>query len=133
MREIKFRAWNGTSIEQPVYDAIKQYGSSKAKPYILMQFTGVRDKNGKEIYEGDVLKARTSYFDLEAYMKVYYNLIDARFEAQGFRWVDEEATSSHRSLAPPQCEHLFGAMKRAKVIGNIYENPELLEGAAKAP
>ena len=62
MREIKFRAWDnkqnkmrndGFSI---YYDGSIQFADSiESKDFILMQYTGLKDKNGKEIYEGDIL------------------------------------------------------------------------------
>lgn len=63
MREIKFRAWNGDAMEYGGFSVHASSGQIIAAPFItrvtkdapLMQFTGLHDKNGKEIYEGDRL------------------------------------------------------------------------------
>jgi len=61
MREIKFRAWhNGKMIQGVgVYEGTAIIDINEDSPYLwtaeVMQFTGLHDKNGKEIYEGDIL------------------------------------------------------------------------------
>ncbi len=55
MREIKFRAWSNTAkVMHPEWKKLDDENGE----YILMQYTGLKDKNGKEIYEGDVLRGR---------------------------------------------------------------------------
>lgn len=81
-------------------------------PETVGQFTGLKDKNGKEIYEGDICNCR----EYECFGKVEWNNEEAGFyfcvvmEGGGF----EE-------------EHLYDYVDELEVIGNIYENPELLE------
>lgn len=114
MREIKFRAYFECSglMESfdfnDVYDDAfsdgeigSDYGTVYLKPDVkVMQYTGLKDKNGVEIYEGDVLRQFTQH------LVVMYH--DAAFWAGGYqlreRW--------HSEL---------------EVIGNIYDNPELLK------
>jgi uncharacterized phage protein (TIGR01671 family) len=71
---------------------------------ILMQFTGLLDKNGKEIYEGDIVKW---------YNKISYIV----YMDKGF-WVNDEAYGW-------EGEDLWN-WEQMEVIGNIYENPELI-------
>lgn len=110
MREIKLRVWNGHNIEKPVYDVSKQYGSSKAKPYILMQYTGLKDVNDKDIYEGDVLligetkEVVTWRKDLAGFIPFVQQIPDAADLYSVWEYPDN-----------------------GEIIGNIWENPELLK------
>ena len=72
-----------------------------------MQYTGVNDKNGKEIYEGDIIKYRLEIDDHSQYLLVTFNADKAAFCAGSNSWKD---VSLH-----------------GEVIGNKFENPELLE------
>jgi uncharacterized phage protein (TIGR01671 family) len=132
-REIKFRAWN--KIDKcmcPVhgYDFETQilwYGNTRRnnilgeppKNFELMQYTGLHDKNGNEIYEGDIVKCTELTNDrLTEY-------ISEVFWEQGSLLVHESA-----SCDVEFCLFFEGIDKRPlteiEVIGNIYENPELL-------
>lgn len=73
----------------------------------LMQSTGLFDKHGQEIFEGDIVSIDTDEFDL----------LSVKYEA-GIYWLmdDEECI-----------EHLSDYYKYISIVGNIYENPELLE------
>lgn len=127
MREIKFRAWDEESKKmmdmQKLCSPIEiemcsfldyiltdtensLFGDYKGKDnYILQQFTGLLDKNGKEIYEGDVVK--TEGFTLKV---VWYEL------AACFRYLD----NAHNLLSPLNYND-------PEIVGNIYENQELLK------
>ena len=121
MRDIKFRAWNeGKMLENVfVHDSmmiIKDLEGEETfgKTVPLMQFTGLRDKNGVDIYEGDIviikeitLPSRTLIVN-KAVVGWDYNA-----------WIVESV-----------CGHYHGDIRNAKsyeVIGNIYENSELLK------
>lgn len=81
------------------------------------QFTGLLDRNGKEIYEGDIcsLEYNHGFF----YMSVEWNEESAHF---GFRLKGE----NHVGCSDAFCDWI--KTKRVSVIGNIYDNPELLKG-----
>ena len=128
MRDIKFRAWdshiNGMVSNdclavvagEPAYIMEQNEGSlvsSFRQDMILMQFTGLLDKNGVDIYEGDICE-----FDS-------HDLID-RFVIKCEEWVEFYPDY----IGEPLCEDRtrdFYRIEDSKVIGNIYENAELLE------
>ncbi|HMH13494.1 MAG TPA: YopX family protein [Edaphobacter sp.] len=108
-REIKFRAWDANKklmvnsgvvlYDGKAYLSYRDFEDAIQSGNYLMQFTGLKDKNEKEIYEGDILG------DCDVY---WYDKI-ATFELRG---------SSLR---------LWAAARTEEVIGNIYENPSLLQ------
>ena len=113
-RIIKFRAWDVDGEQWLREDQFLIYPNGTVEAWIekdivknteLTQFTGLRDKNGKEIFEGDVVKDSTP-FTTETVGEVVY-------EGAQFCLDDEYGTPMH-----------YG--DNYKVIGNIYENPELL-------
>ena len=79
---------------------------------ILMQSTGLKDKNGKEIFEGDVV----DYKGRKAIIKWH-----GSYASFIYRFVDELNKRSE------EWDPLYLAYLKCEVIGNIYENPELLE------
>ena len=122
MREIKFRAWFGEGHKMIPFDELHielengEYtvwysldGDSIqdglcVEDFNIMQYTGLKDKNGKEIYEGDIVRLPED----EDYK--YYSIIYSK-NRLGF-------TLSNG------CG--FGLSYGIEVVGNIYENPELL-------
>ena len=120
-REIKFRAWDKRKKEM-FYDwcidpdggwfgdfgegsediALKYYKNGEIE---VMQYTGLKDKNGKEIYEGDIVQVNGR--NQEVFFKDGY-----------FGW-GQQHTGTY-SFDPFESEEI-------EVIGNIYENPELIK------
>lgn len=111
MREIKFRAWEEASKRMLDWDYFQSIGYDAffyngKNPLVRMQFTGLHDKNGKEIYEGDIVKC------LDGQEGFITQIV---WELCGLRLKD--------TLLGNIVEGWGADME---VIGNIYENPELL-------
>ena len=113
MREIKFRVWDTYNKKMIPKEGGFSLGSADSEmvggeDYPIMQYTGLHDKNGKEIYEGDILQIR--FFEYGPDEVVF---IDACFELYG--------KDGHYACDLKQVYSV------SEVVGNIYENPELLE------
>lgn len=151
-REIKFRAWlikekrivdvdtisknkgYGGALEifvdNPSFDPLKKWGENNmphwsyinhlmevhkernnGDDFILLQFTGLKDENGREIWEGDILKA------IDVLLTVWYNDATASFDVlhYGDPTGDTESLYSQIEAEIP-----------LEVIGNIHQNPELI-------
>lgn len=134
MREIKFRAWNEISSRMDNWcDLVDKnlrniFIMKNHNGYELMQYTGLHDKNGKEIYEGDIVKA---YFNKnDAYSintlklkKSVNKLGKIEYIVDGFCVYIPKFGEKIYPLS------FFGdeTIKQLEVIGNIYDNPELLK------
>ena len=92
------------------------FGQQDLDDAVLMQFTGLRDKHGREIYEGDILD--DSYVNPMTKEKII-KLYEVVFKSGSF-WAKHKESPYGDSL-------LYFINKRSKVIGNIWDNPELLE------
>lgn len=114
MREIKFRAWTGETMGEPfeVFDPVfLSAGGTFPKGTIFMQYTGLKDKNGKEIYEGDILEingatAQVVFWEMPPEFGLnYYHNED--------NWCEDW--------------NICDDCGRMQVIGDIYQNPDLLK------
>lgn len=130
MREIKFRAWDREGVRMyhdvgvipPHYKPARiaedgmgslhtNHNSTPLIPYNtnryeIMQYTGLTDRNGVEIYEGDIVETDKSSINRS---RVSYS--EAQYPA--LLWAGDQGVKES---------------ERIEVIGNIYENPELLNG-----
>ena len=126
MRTIKFRAWNIPTKQMFIWGTLQNINYTDSRNIEeehnhFMQYTGLKDKNGKEIYEGDIL-------EIKNYEK-------------GFGWTTRKAfvffedgcfKIDNNNYWNPLVAHVIGEDTdykgwTAKVIGNIYENPELIK------
>ena len=145
MREIKFRVWSGK--QQKMFYLAEQYldrcfmeidnqswgvfdketykdsGAICNKHYkddVLMQYTGLRDKNGKEIFEGDILRLWKSSSP-KGLRGEYLKPLPVIYDENWCQFVVEDKDN----------KKYFGIWQDFdgfEVIGNIYDNPKLLEG-----
>ena len=129
MREIKFDVilWDGHdpetiehyTFEDALGEGFVEFKNGTLVPadctVIVRQYTGLKDKNGKEIYEGDLLLNKNCN-------NYYVRPVTVMFEDGSFCFNDSGC---------PTCDEFLGNLllnTDFEVIGNIYENPELLEG-----
>jgi len=129
MRQIKFRAWDKTSdvmrtdISSIDYDSTGNICQINVitgtdilfpeKEAVLMQYTDLKDKNGVEIYEGDIVDCERHGFTTS--IEYYGGAFRCRSEGVPL------------SLYIDECYADKDDNNQLEVIGNIYENPELLE------
>lgn len=138
-REIKFRVWDKTSesmlyqddferveldTKNKIVTLIAEEESDKSH-YVLdyeedieaeiMRYTGLKDKNGKDIYEGDIVS--------------FYNDEEYKFKSTNALVIYDSAAFmlEHKKLGKEYLGEMDIENMCIKIIGNIYENPELLE------
>ena len=121
MREIKFRAWNDESNAMG-YFTLKELASSSDTTNLItaecpvMQFTGLKDKNRKKIYEGDIVRLSDNVIHEGILVKCIWN-------ENRIGFIYEFLTGKNKS----KCTDMVDDWRKYEVIGNIYENPELLK------
>jgi len=135
-REIKFRAWDKYTSKMLEQEGVSgsnscisfldfYYDDSENRNFgsvindlILMQFTGLLDKNGKEIFENDIIVLSHPCWSVKCIVK-YDNQL-ACYVLESFEKIDKGVRKSFL--------HIYQEDLNYKVIGNIYQNPELLGG-----
>ena len=134
MRTIKFRAWSDETKQMienvavkdghqviPVQTSGQDSWDAKFESYDneLMQFTGLKDRHGKEIYEGDILKINFS-----AYVPNTDHIV--KWDEGFCRFVGEVIERNPHSEYHQDRLYVFHPSTNCEVIGNVWESPELL-------
>lgn len=115
MKELKFRAWDGKKIIDDVIPVSEtaivelfEYEWQETEVKAVEQYTGLKDKNGKEIYEGDIVD-------------------DGFSRICEIRWSEHSTEFEAINENDGYVTSIWFVAKYGEVIGNIHENPDLLE------
>lgn len=157
MRELKYRAWDTEAkcyVKDPiltdnfgqVYEVCEEASNKRGtclithKPNVILeQYTGLKDKNGKEIYEGDILEFDKDFDDNT---NKYVPFFDEKLAAISFRmygyqdYISESGSEEFESnmsfigdMENYEREEILFYTEYISIIGDIHNNPELLEDA----
>lgn len=121
-REIKFRAWHKNAN----YMCMNVTTNLLNKEYLVfMQYTGLKDKNSQEIYEGDILRCkclkRNSCEDVKERFKYKNSLVEWWSSGVNLGYRLKDSKGKTMMIKPSSLKSM-----EVEVIGNVYENPELL-------
>lgn len=135
-RPIEYRAWHkgfkefvtvtglhyfeGNELSGVSFDSddVGEQQDIPIKWFDLMQYTGLKDKNGKKIFEGDIVRYANDEESGEGIIEAFFNTVNLHC-----RWIKQK---TERPTLYTSIDYL-GCAKEIEVIGNIFENPELLK------
>ncbi|MCD2223218.1 YopX family protein [Listeria cossartiae] len=130
MREIEFRAWDKEVKEMDYNPSVieiwqnkpinEQFRLESEEKLIWMQYTGLKDKSGKKIFEGDIVAFSEDDFHV-------FNSQVEYFSEDGYPAFDIKVPSTYYFDSNVFSEVSMTGLYEIEVIGNIHENPELLE------
>ena len=125
MRELKFRAYDGKKMiddvipasETSIIELYDRYEWGETEVKAVEQYTGLKDKNGKEIYEGDIVSEEFEYAGKKT--KTIWQV----------RWCDDECAFELHYVSGfevDDCSLVSDDEENCEIIGNIHENTDLL-------
>ena len=124
MRVIKFRA-RRSDTKKSIPDFMEQYtvdtlnNTLNSEYFIIEQFTGLYDKNGKEIYEGDILATENHDPEYDLWKQSDHGYTVVQYKDFGFTFSNWQLELDRNN------ESVYG-IEFVEVVGNIFENPEKL-------
>jgi uncharacterized phage protein (TIGR01671 family) len=141
MRIIKYRAWNPERKSmyydvQNWYDSAPEYYGGFATAlnghYEVMEFIGIKDRDGKEIYEGDIVRTHGLKLPKDKETRKVAKKIgmkDRDMKIDKLVWEVRLVGGAFRLLRPNPWAYDIGRLSemQLEVLGNIYQNPELLK------
>jgi len=127
MRELKFRHWNTIHKDMNYKGCMGTVGNTivQDEHNIVMQFTGVKDMNGKDIYENDILKDADGVIWEVKYLMAGFSMYCT--SDQLFNKACSKENTEEEQIALDIGAWWAGT----EIIGNSYENPELLKSDAQ--
>ncbi|ENG4424255.1 hypothetical protein ABUD21_001018 [Listeria monocytogenes] len=136
MRAIEFRAWDKEVKEMDYNPSVieiwqnkpinEQFRLESEEKLVWMQYTGLKDKNGNKIFEGDIV---TAFSNINKYTDSFAGDVEPTFCFTSI--VCDGACFKTTYKGEPSYvlnQNVSSLVKHMEVIGNIHENPELLEG-----
>ncbi|PAK59359.1 hypothetical protein DNL43_00070 [Lentilactobacillus kefiri] len=125
-REIKLRAWHiPLGPKWPMQEMVHGKASSilalaemSPDEYIVEQYTGLKDKNGKDIYEGDILAWHSNIYRKHDWVGLVL------YRGAGFAVQESDKSYSSPEWLDCACRKDANIIE---IVGNVHENPELLE------
>ena len=131
-REIKFRAWDYDTNTMIYPDSeletifcfdkvglsVYHNNGQEMSSFELMQYTGLKDRNGKEIYEGDIIKYSSDVINSFYRANEIFREVRFKYGMYGIKGIEDGTHIPFGNILKCQYE----------VIGNIYENPNFIGG-----